>query len=189
MSRRCALASGALAALAATAALSASAFAASTVIGAGPARACFEAAAAGQAGLSALADCDAAISGQDLNAKDRTATVVNRGVIRLLRREPMLALGDFDFALRTQPDLAEAHANRGAALVMLARYDEAIAAINRGLEMGVQDPHEAYFNRALAHERKGDIQAAYQDFRQAQTLKPDWPPVATELARFTIRQR
>jgi tetratricopeptide (TPR) repeat protein len=166
-----------------------SAHAASTTFGSGPARACFEAAITGQTSAAAIAECDAAINGQDLNLRDRTATIVNRGVLRLLRREPMQALGDFDFALRARPELGEAHVNRGAALVMLSRLDEAIAAINRGLELGTADPHEAYFNRALAHERKGDVQAAYQDFLKAQALKPDWPLPGVELARFSVRPR
>jgi tetratricopeptide (TPR) repeat protein len=163
--------------------------AASTVLGAGPARACFEAAASGLTGPSALADCDTAISGQGLSAKDRTATIVNRGVLRLLRKEPMQALADFEFALRMDPTLGAAHVNRGAALVMLGRFDEAIAALDRGLALGTQDPHEAHFNRALAYERKGDAAAAYRDFRQALALQPDWAPAATELARYRVQPR
>ncbi|KAF0176907.1 MAG: tetratricopeptide repeat protein [Hyphomonadaceae bacterium] len=160
--------------------------AASSVIGPGPARVCFEAANAGRADLSALLDCDAAISSQELNARDRAATVVNRGVIHLLRRNAAKALEDFDRAIDWQPDLGEAYVNRGAALILSGDFQGAIASINRGLELGAEDPHEAYFNRAIAYEKLDDLPAAYADYRRAVELKPDWALPQQELARFTV---
>ncbi|MDZ4775330.1 MAG: hypothetical protein SGJ23_00920, partial [Alphaproteobacteria bacterium] len=88
---------------------------ASSVIGGGDARACYDAASNGRTDLSAILDCDSAISGQELSARDRAATVVNRGVIHLLRRDAGKALTDFDRAISWRPDLGEAHVNRGAA--------------------------------------------------------------------------
>ncbi len=181
---------GALVSLTASAAavlaLLAPAHAASSVIGPGPARACFEAADSGRADMSALLDCDTAVSSQELNTRDRTATVVNRGVIYLLRRDARSALQDFDRAIAWQPDLGEAYVNRGAALILVGDYRGAIAAINQGLELGAQDPHEAYFNRAIAHEKLDDTRAAYADYRRAAVLKPDWTLPQQELARFTV---
>lgn len=163
--------------------------AAASVFGAGPARACYEAAAAGQTGQSALAACDDALAQADaLSTRDRAATYINRGVVRLLRREGAPALADFDRALALQPRLGEAHVNRGAALVLLRRNAEAVTAISTGLDLGSDDPHEGYFNRALAYEAMGDLANAYRDYRQAATLKPDWDLPQQELARFTVRQ-
>lgn len=159
---------------------------ASTVIGSGAAKACFEAANTGRTDLSALVDCDNAISGQELNARDRAATMVNRGVIRLLRREGVSALADFDRAIAWRPDLGAAYVNRGAALIQTGDYTGAIASINKGLELGAEDPHEAYFNRAIAAEKLDDMRAAYADYRRAADLKPDWILPRTELARFTV---
>lgn len=167
-------------------ALASPASAASTVFGAGPGQACYEAAQSGDAGLTAMNECNAAVTGPTLNVRDRAATLVNRGILHLIRRDGANALADFDFALRLRPDLGEAHVNRGAALILLKRYAEAIAAINHGLSLDTTDPHEAYFNRALANERLGDPAAAYSDFRRAQALKPDWALPGVELARYTV---
>lgn len=159
---------------------------ASSVIGGGDARACFDAASSGRTDLSALTDCDSAISGQELSARDRAATVVNRGVIHLLRRDAGKALGDFDRAIAWRPDLGEAHVNRGAALILTGDYAGAVASINRGLALGAEDPHEAYFNRAIAEEKLDNMAAAYADYRRAAALKPDWDLPGRELARFTV---
>jgi tetratricopeptide (TPR) repeat protein len=163
--------------------------AASTSFGPGPAKACYEAASARDGSLAALAECDAAVTGQDLNSRDRAATLVNRGVLRLIRREPQAALADFDLALRLRPELGEALVNRGAALVLLGRHAEAIEAITAGLQIGTEEEHEAYFNRALAYERMGETAKAYADFRRAQELKPDWALPGVELARFSVKPR
>jgi tetratricopeptide (TPR) repeat protein len=160
--------------------------AASSVIGPGPARACFDAANSGRADMSALLDCDAAISSQELNARDRAATVVNRGVIYLLRKDARRALQDFDLAISWRPELGEAYVNRGAALILQGDYQGAITSISRGIELGAEDPHEAYFNRAIAHEKLDDMRAAYADYRRAIELKPDWALPQQELARFTV---
>lgn len=162
------------------------AHAASTVIGGGPARACFEAANTGRTDLTALMDCDTAIGGQELSARDRAATVVNRGVIHLLRRDAGKALEDFDRAIAWRPELGEAHVNRGAALILKGDYQAAVASINRGLELGAEDPHEAYFNRAVALEKLDDARGAYADYTRAAALKPDWALPRQELARFTV---
>lgn len=167
-------------------AMHAPANAASSVIGPGPAKACFEAADSGRADLPALLDCDAAISSQELTARDRAATVVNRGVIYLLRRDVAHALEDFDLAISWRPDLGEAYVNRGAALILRGDFEGAIVSIDKGLELGAEDPHEAYFNRAIAHEKLDDMRAAYADYRRALELKPDWALPQQELARFTV---
>lgn len=159
---------------------------ASSVFGSGPARACFEAANTGRTDLGALMDCDTAIGGQELSARDRAATVVNRGVIHLLRRDPAKALEDFDRAISWRPDLGEAYVNRGAALILKGEYRAAVQSINRGLELGAEDPHEAYFNRAIALERLDDARGAYDDYTRAAALKPDWALPRQELARFTV---
>ncbi len=160
--------------------------AASTVYGGGPAQACFEAALHGRTDPASLRDCDTAIMGNDLDTRDRAATMVNRGVIRLQRREAQMALSDFDNAIAWRPELGEAYVNRGAALIRLGDFDGAITSINRGLDLGSEDPQEAYFNRAVANEKLDNLPAAYADYRKALELKPDWALAQSELARFTV---
>lgn len=167
----------------------AAAHAASTVYGSGPARDCYEAANSGRTDPEGLADCNTALLGHELSARDRTATMVNRGVIRLQRREADLALQDFETALSWAPNLGEAHVNKGAALILKKDYAAAIESLNRGLELGADDPHEAYFNRGVANEMLNRLPAAYADYRQAQALNPDWELPRAELARFTVAHR
>jgi tetratricopeptide (TPR) repeat protein len=166
------------------------ALAASTVIGAGPGQTCYEAALAGRSDTQALTDCTTALSGDlQLNQSNFAATLVNRGVIYLKRRDGAAALADFNRAIVMRPGLGEAHVNRGAALILAGDYRGAIAAIDRGLELGAEDPHEAYFNRGIAHEKLDNLAAAYADYRKAQQLAPNWPLPTTELARFTVTAR
>jgi len=168
-------------------ALPGAAVAASTVYGQGPGHLCYEGARSGRADARALADCDEALgSAAQLSQRDTAATLVNRGVIRLQRRDAPAALADFDRAIQVRPSLGEAHVNRGAALILRGDFAGAVVAIDRGLELGAADPHEAYFNRAIAWEQLDNLPQAYADYRKAQALAPDWPLPAQELARFTV---
>lgn len=170
--------------------LPAAAYAASTVIGSGAGQTCYEAARAGRSDTQALTDCNTALTTDfQMDQRNFAATLVNRGVIRLKRREGAAALDDFNRAIAMRPGLGEAHVNRGAALILSGDFRGAIAAIDRGLELGAEDPHEAYFNRAIAHEKLDNIPAAYADFRKAQQLAPNWPLPTAELARFTVTSR
>jgi Tfp pilus assembly protein PilF len=87
------------------------------------------------------------------------------------------------------PRHAEAHLNRGAALVMLRRPGPAVAAITTALSYGVSAPHKAYFNRAAAREAMGDLRGAYEDYNTALTIQPDWGAAEAELARFARGRR
>lgn len=161
--------------------------AAISVIGEPAAHDCYQAAVEGRTDQGAMASCNSALAGEMFSRRDEAATFVNRGVVRLHRREWAEALSDFDRAIRLMPALGEAHVDRGAALIMLRDYPAAIEAITLGLTYNTQDPHEAYFNRALANELRGDIRAAYMDYRRAAELAPEWPRPQLELARFQVR--
>lgn len=163
------------------------AYAASSVFGPGPAGACFDAAVAGDASPAAITECDTAISGRDLSVHDRAATLVNRGILHLVRRDGRAALADFDLSIRLKNTLGEAFVNRGAALILLGRDREAIEAISHGLALGSNDPQDGHFNRAIAYERLGETAAAYQDFKRASELKPDWVQPKLELTRFSVQ--
>jgi tetratricopeptide (TPR) repeat protein len=78
--------------------------------------------------------------------------------------------------------------NRGATLVGEDRFREGVEQIDKGLSLGVKDPEKAFFNRGLANEALGDLQAAYRDYSRAAELKPDWAAPKTELARFSVKR-
>lgn len=179
----------ALAAISAAFAAAGSAQGAVTVIGGGMAEACSKAAVGGRSDERFEEFCDLALETEFLNARDRAGTYVNRGVLRMRRAEYPRAIADFDQAIKMKPDLGEGHVNRGAALIGQKRYAESLPAIDRGLELGVEEPAKAYYNRALAHEGLEDARSAYFDYQKAQELAPEWTAPTEQLVRFSVTTR
>jgi tetratricopeptide (TPR) repeat protein len=177
-------ASFAFAALLAATSLTTPASAYVAVVG-GLAGLCYEHARNGERSPEAIDNCTGAlISG--LSVRDRAATLINRGIIHMNRGGHDRALADFDHAIELQPNLAEGHVNRGAALLAQDNYSAAITAINRGLELNPMEPARAYYNRGVAHEELGQLRAAYNDYRRAADMAPTWAPPRTELTRFRV---
>jgi Flp pilus assembly protein TadD len=69
----------------------------------------------------------------------------------------------------------------------LRNFQEAIAELSRGISGQPSRPERAYFARARAHEETGDLHGAYNDYRAAAQLAPNWEPAQLELARFRVR--
>jgi tetratricopeptide (TPR) repeat protein len=166
-----------------------SANAAVTVIGGGLAQACWRAAINGERDKKSEDVCTTALETELLNNRDRAGTYVNRGVIKLRRAAYTDATYDFNKAATLKPDLGEVYVNRGAASVGQHRYKEGLDDINKALQLGLEEPEKAYFNRALAYEGLDDMKSAYFDYQKALELKPDWADPKRELARFTVRRR
>lgn len=163
--------------------------AAVTVIGGGMAQACSEAALGGETDPKFVKLCTDALETEFLNATDRAGTFVNRGVMRLRQAAYPEATRDFNAALKIKPELGEAYVNRGAASIGRKDYEGSLPDINRGLELGVDEPAKAYYNRALAYEGMDDTRSAYFDYRKAQELAPEWEAPAKELTRFKVDRR
>jgi tetratricopeptide (TPR) repeat protein len=136
--------------------------------------------------LHAIEDCTTAIQFEDLASRDLAGTYINRGILYMSRGSYSDAKRDFDFALGILPTIGEAYVDRGAALVGLRNYGEAITDIDRGLALNPDEPEKAYFNRGLANEGLDNIPAAYRDYSHAAELKPGWAPPLNELSRFTV---
>ena len=133
--------------------------------------------------------CTLALDTELLSLRDRAGTYVNRGVLKLRRREFSSAQFDFNRAVETKPDLGEAYVNRGAAAVGARRFADGLSDLNKALELGVEEPEKAYFNRALAYEGLDNLKAAYFDYQKAVELKPDWEQPKKELVRFSVERR
>lgn len=152
-------------------------------------RTCVTNVAAGDSSDETLEACTRAMSYARLSRAGERQLLVDRGIVYLRRREGDLALADFDAVIAREPDNAEAHLNRGAALVQMGRHGQAIAAITTALGLGVQEPHKAYYNRGAAREALGDLRGAYEDYSTALEIQPDWGPANAELSRFARNRR
>ena len=160
-----------------------------TVIGGGMAEACSQAAKHGESDTRFERICTAALEGEMLNARDRAGTYVNRGILKLRRMNYEDATKDFDIAIKTKPDMGEAYVNRGAAGIGAHRFRDSVSDLNRGLELGLNEPEKAYYNRALAYEWLDDPKSAYFDYQKALELNPEWDLPKQQLARFTVSRR
>ena len=149
---------------------------------------CFHAADAHRQSREGIATCDAALSEDLLSKEDRAATLVNRGILRVLQKDNEGALADYAAGLALVPDLADAYVNRGMVYVRVSGKETlAIEEINKGLSFGSRDESVALFGRALAYEALGRVTDAYHDYKRAAELKPQWDAPKKELARFTVR--
>ena len=158
------------------------------VYGRGPAQDCYVAAVSDRHSRGAIAVCSLALNHDFLTRADRTATLVNRGVLLMRRGLDERALSDFDDAAALSPDFSEAHVMRGIALVQLGRYPEAIDTLTRAIAMHPDRPERAYFYRGAAYEEVGNAHSAYADYQQASALAPGWRSPTPELARFQVRR-
>ena len=147
------------------AAAAAPALGAVTVIGNSAARLCYEAAEARiAAGRDSLLQCDAALSEDTLGERDRVATYVNRGILKMHAGNFDAAVQDFDRAIARDPQQAEAYLNKGLALLRAGHdSDEVIALFGAALEKRTRRPAFAYYGRAVAYETKGRLKEAWLD--------------------------
>jgi tetratricopeptide (TPR) repeat protein len=160
--------------------------AAVTVLGNGLPQSCFEAAEFGGNAKDGIAACNEALDTAALQVRDRAATYVNRGILYSRTDDANQAVNDYNEGLRMDPDLAEGYVDRGAALIMLRRYDEALQDVNKGIALGASRLQIAYYDRAIIQEALGNIRGAYEDYKKATEIAPDFALATTQLARFKV---
>lgn len=160
--------------------------AAVVVLGNSPAHACFEAADMGSTDLSS---CTFALEEMNLSTKDRASTYINRGIIYARIGDTNSALADYDKGLTTDSNVGEGYVDRGAALITLKHFADALEDIDRGIQLGTNKLQNAYYDRAIAHESLGNVRAAYDDYKMAVQIKPDFTPALEQLMRFRVVQK
>ena len=163
-----------------------SADAAAVVIGRGLAHSCYVSAQFGDNAREGVDICTRALEQEPLTKRDRASTLVNRGVLHANGGHEFDALADYDHAIAIDATLAQAYVDRSAALIALKRYDEALKSASDGLILGPAQPELAYFNRAVAEEALNNINGAYQDFKQAVALSPQFTAASDQLKRFRV---
>ena len=117
----------------------------------------------------------------------RAGLLANRAYLRLGMADYSGAVADADASLSIAPDLAAAQLNRGAGLIGLGRYQEALPSLEKAVALSSGNKLElAYYNRAIARENLGDIKGAYLDYKKASEIDPKFTPAQEQLARFTV---
>jgi lipoprotein NlpI len=163
--------------------------AAVTTLGSTMARSCYVAALHREATMQNIEVCDRALQQQPLTVEDELATHVNRGILRMLFGDAGGADADFRRALALNANQPEAWLNLGVLQYRRGDSTAALEMFDRALALQTKEPALAHFGRALAHEDRGNLRAAYADLLQAQSLKPEWSEPANQLKRFAVRQR
>lgn len=158
------------------------------VVGGGLAESCFQAADARDKRHEALQICNRALIEEALTKSDRVATYVNRGIVYFARGARLEAVADFDRALALDPAEPDAWLNKAVVAVQYGKGVEALPMIQKALELNTRRPALAYYIRGIVEERRGNVRAAYNDFRRAQQLEPSWKEPGIELARYQVRQ-
>jgi tetratricopeptide (TPR) repeat protein len=129
-----------------------------------------------------LAYCDRAIDGLSLNRRDRAGTLVNRGILLTAAGRFQQALDDYNEALQLLPELPQAFNGKGNLYFLAERYDEALAAYRRALELDLQERHIAFYNLGLTYDQLQDAGAARRSYEEAAEAAPDWPLPREKLA-------
>jgi tetratricopeptide (TPR) repeat protein len=173
--------------LAAAAAIAGPAAAATVLVHASPARDCYLATLRPPAlldGDDGIAVCTLALATAD--EVDRTKILVNRSDIYLRLQDWRAAVADADAAIARDPGEPVAHLNRGAGLLGLKRYGEAIAALTTAGGLAGAPLYLVYYNLAQAHEGLGDLKGAYLDYKKVVEIEPRFTLASEALARFTV---
>lgn len=134
-----------------------------------------------------IANCDEAIAEGQLDRQDLAATYVNRAILEMSRENYRLAEDNVRSALRYLPKLPEAHVDLGSALINQHRYQDGVKETELGLQLGSKEPERGWYNLGIAYERLGDLQKAYESYRQASILDPKWQDPKDEMARFVVQ--
>lgn len=178
--------SAAAALLLGASALAPHANAAVTVLGNGLGASCFQAAELGTDPKSSIQTCTLAIEQEPLSLSDRAATYINRGILRSQIGDQNGALADYNQGITLDANHGEGYVDRGATYIVLQRYDDALNDLNKGIAMGAHKPHIAYYDRAIVDEAMGNVRAAYEDYKKAVQLEPDFALASEQLTRFKV---
>ena len=130
-----------------------------------------------------LESCTQALGRRKLKARDRAATLVNRGILNAASKNYSKAIQDYDAARELYPKYGAIYVNRGNIFFLRETYDSAIAEYTKALEAEMSEYQVAHLNRGMAHENLGRYQAAEADYRRALTLAPNWALAEGKLAR------
>ncbi len=161
--------------------------ASTTSIGNSAARDCWQAAEAQDYDRNAIYHCNMALEFEGLDAPDKAATLVNRGVLYMRNRNYSGAERDFKRAMSTNDANPEAYLNMAISRLRQNANDTSVMPwIEKAIALNTEDQALAYYSRAILHERSGNIRQAYYDYKKAHELAPDWDEPAADLQRYKV---
>ena len=97
----------------------------------------------------------------------------NLGVILDQQGKLQEAIGQYERALRLDPDFADAHNNLGAALINQGRLQEAMAHYEQALRIR-SDFADAHYSLGIALDKLRRTPEAIEHYKQALRIKPDY---------------
>lgn len=156
-----------------------------TVLGTNDAYRCYESAQysvrSSSASASDLADCNDAIREGRLNRRDKAATYINRGILRVNMGDVEQAQQDYLSALDISDRSPETFLNLGNLQYMMQDYYAAISDYDHAETLGLRQQHILFLNRGMAYMRIGQFDLAETEYMKALELRPDWSDVQEKL--------
>lgn len=150
---------------------------------------CYQSALARDSRNTSVESCSRSLVEESLSTPDRSATLVNRGILYMMRGNSSKADADFDAALRVDESFPDAWLHKGFLRLRQGNGREALPLLEEGIKRQPRREALAYFARGLAHEDMGNFDAAYADLRRARALEPKWSLPKEYLARYQVRDR
>lgn len=153
----------------------------------GAAQECYTSTKTGNPGrIGAIRKCEAALLELNLSNKDIAATHVNLGVLLMRKGDYSKAKTHYSRAIEMRPKLSEAYINYAASLIYTGDYYAAVTALDTSIKLGTEKMPEALYNRAIAYDRLQNYKGAYNDLKQALTLRPEWSPAVDLLSGYEV---
>ena len=131
--------------------------------------------------------CERALEFGALSFKDRVATFINRGVIRVANGDFQDGYSDYKKVLKISPETPETYVNIGNMHLAGEKYETAVEFYSKSLELKIRQVHVALTNRGMAYEKLGNNVAAEADYRKAIEIAPAWPVAPLKLKRLLSR--
>lgn len=149
---------------------------------------CEDAARGGRDDARALGACDFALRDSSVGDEERARLQLNRAALSAARGDGRLALSDLNAARDRLGELPQFHLTLSAAQIRVGDFNGAQESARRALELELEPSHLAHFNRAIALERLGQYDEAYEAYVEAARLAPDNALMAAQPRRFVRHQ-
>ena len=148
---------------------------------------CYQAAHARDHDTNAIYHCNLALEQEGLDAGNKAATLVNRGVLYMRNRNYSSADRDFNKAVTTDVNNPEAYLNLAISRLQRNENDTSVMPwIEKALALNTKEQALAYYSRGVLNERNGNIRQAYYDYKKAHELAPDWDEPSRDLERYKV---